>query len=66
VTGDGGGAVRVWELPFPWDAPGGRIRPVKEFSGHTNSVHAIRLDPTGSRAVSIDSDGNVIVWDLSR
>jgi WD40 repeat protein len=65
VTGDGAGGMRVWELPSPWDAPGGQIRPVKDLPGHKNSVYAINLDASGTRAVSTDADGTVIVWDLS-
>jgi serine/threonine protein kinase len=66
VTGNGDKTVRIWQLPTPWDAPGGEIRPVKDLHGHTNSVHSVFLDASGTRAVTIDSDSNVIVWDVSR
>ncbi len=65
VTGDGNGVVRVWRLPDSWDAAEGRVEPVLELRGHRTSVEDLRMDPSGTRAVSVDSDGEVIVWDLA-
>ncbi len=64
VTADGNGVVRVWRLPESWDADGGRVEPVLELRGHRTSVEDLRIDASGTRAVSVDSDGEVIVWNL--
>ena len=52
-------------LPGAWDAAGGRVEPVLELRGHRTSVEDLRIDASGTRAVSVDSTGEVIVWKLA-
>jgi serine/threonine protein kinase len=66
VSGDGNGIVRIWKLPQPWDAVDERIEIVNELRAHNTSIEDLRVDPSGDRAVSVDSNGEIIVWTLPR
>jgi WD40 repeat protein len=56
LSGDGGGAIRQWDLSSNTCAI--------ELTGHTGRVAAISFDAQGGVAVSASWDGSAIVWDV--
>ncbi|MDB5313360.1 MAG: serine/threonine protein kinase [Gemmataceae bacterium] len=64
ATGDGNGYLRLWTLPDPWDASGGRIPLLHSFKGEGSLEH-VAFDPSGDRLLSCDGT-EVVLWDVPR
>jgi WD40 repeat protein len=47
-----------------WSVPDGRL--ATTLRGHTTEVYGVAVSPDGKLAVSSDSDGGVVLWDLQK
>ncbi|MFI5532105.1 NACHT and WD repeat domain-containing protein [Kitasatospora sp. NPDC051853] len=57
VTGDDGGALRVW------DAATGTL--ARELTSRTGAVHTVALPEAGRHAVTVDDGGALRLWNLA-
>lgn len=60
LIGGDGGALEYWALQFD------SARLIAGLPGHRSWVAGVDIDAVGDRAVSVDLEGQVLVWDITQ